>query len=123
MGPEIVVPTGFFLSIVGGIWLVNWFGLKKRAEAFATLRLAIEKGQPITPEAMEAMSRLKHPKGDLRAGILCISLALAFGALAGIIGSDEPDAIRPMLGAGVFPLFLGLAFIGLHVFTNDRSAA
>lgn len=123
MGPEIVVPTGFFAAIVAGIWLVNWFALKKRAEAFATLRLAIEKGQPITPEAMEAMSRMKHPKGDLRAGILCIALALAFGALAAIVGSAEQEAIRPLLGVGVFPLFLGLAFIGLHVFTNDRSAA
>lgn len=123
MGPEIVVPTGFFAAVVAGIWLVNWFGQKKRAEAFATLRLAIEKGQEITPEAMAAMARMKHPKADLRSGIICIALALAFGALAGIIGSEEPDVIRPMLGVGVFPLFLGLAFIGLHIFTNDRTPA
>ncbi len=123
MGPEIVVPTGMFAAIVAAIWLVNWFAMRKRAEAFATLRLAIEKGQEITPAAMEAMSRMKHPKADLRSGILCIALALAFGALAAIVGSAEPEAIRPMLGVGVFPLFLGLAFIGLHVFTNDKPAA
>ena len=32
----------------------------------------------------------------------------------------EPDAVRPMLGVGVFPLFLGLAFLGLHFFANDK---
>lgn len=123
MGPEIVIPVVLFGSVVGVAWLIMFYSQKKRAEAFQTLRLAIEKGQEISPEAMAAMARLTPPNRDLRLGIIFISIALACGALGLIIGSGEGsdmhDALRPLLGIAVFPLFLGLAFLGLHFFAND----
>ncbi|MDZ4762752.1 MAG: DUF6249 domain-containing protein [Alphaproteobacteria bacterium] len=122
MQAEIFIPIVFFGSLVLIVWLVLMFSSRKRAEAFQTLRLAIEKGQEITPAAMDAMARLGHPLADLRRGIVFLALALAVGALAGIVGSEEPDAIRPMLGIAVFPLFLGLAFLGLHIFASDKKS-
>jgi Domain of unknown function (DUF6249) len=127
MGPEIVVPVVLFGSIVAIVWAIMHFSQKRRAEAFQTLRLAIEKGQEITPEAMAAMARMNSPNRDIRLGVIFISIALACGALGLIIGSGEGadmhDAIRPLLGIAVFPLFLGLAFIGLHFFANDSKRA
>lgn len=123
MGPEIVVPIVLFGSIVAIVWAIMDFSQKRRAEAFQTLRLAIEKGQEITPEAMSAMARMNSPNRDIRLGVIFISIALACGALGLIIGSgqgsDMHDAMRPLMGIAVFPLFLGLAFIGLHFFAND----
>ena len=119
MGVEIIVPVSLFAAIVLIIWSVMHFSFKRRAESFQTLRLAIEKGQVISPEAMQAMARMMSPLADLRRGILFIAIALAFGTFAGIIGSEEHEALKPMLGVAVFPLFLGLAFIGLHVFANE----
>jgi ABC-type Na+ efflux pump permease subunit len=123
MGPEIVVPVVLFGSVVGVVWLIMFYGQKRRAEAFQTLRLAIEKGQEITPEAMAAMARMSPPNRDMRLGIIFISIALAFASMGLIIGtgegSDMHEAIRPLLGIAVFPLFLGLAFLGLHFFAND----
>jgi hypothetical protein len=119
MGPEIVIPVVAFGSVVGVVWLIVNSMQKKRAEAFQTLRLAIEKGQEISPEAMAAIARTDSPNRDIRLGIIFIAIALAFGAVAGIAGSESEDAVRPLLGIGVFPLFLGLAFIGLHFFAND----
>jgi hypothetical protein len=120
---EIFIPITIFASVVLIVWIFQHFALRKRVEAFTTLRFAIEKGQVITPAAMEAMSRFRHPRADLRTGIVCIALAAAFGALSYVLGSEEPDVIRPILGVGVFPLFLGLAFIGLHIFASDRTDA
>jgi hypothetical protein len=123
MGPEIVIPVVLFGSVVGVVWLIMFYGQKRRAEAFQTLRLAIEKGQEITPDAMAAMARMTPPNRDMRLGVIFISIALACGALGLIIGSgsdsDMHEAIRPLLGIAVFPLFLGLAFLGLHFFAND----
>ena len=119
MGPEIVVPVVVFGSVVLIVWLIMLFNQKRRAEAFQTLRLAIEKGQEISPEAMAAMARMESPNRDIRLGIIFVSIALAFGAVAAIVGSETEEAVRPLLGIGVFPLFLGLAFIGLHFFAND----
>jgi hypothetical protein len=120
MGPEIVVPVAIFGSIVLGIWIVMHFMTKRRAEAYATMRLAIEKGQVISPEAMEAMVRTSSPFADLRKGIVFIAISLAFGVLGTLIGSEEPEALRPMLGVASFPLFIGLAFLGLHFFANEK---
>jgi preprotein translocase subunit YajC len=119
MGPEIVVPVAVFATIVLVVWLIVNSVQKKRAEAFQTLRLAIEKGQEISPEAMAAIARMDSPNRDMRLGIIFIAIALAFGAVAAIVGSESEEAVRPLLGIGVFPLFLGLAFIGLHFFAND----
>jgi hypothetical protein len=127
MGPEIVVPIVVFGSVVLVVWLIMFFGQKKRAEAFQTLRLAIEKGQEISPEAMAAMARMTPPNRDMRLGVIFISIALACGAFGLIIGSGEGsdmhDAVRPLLGIAVFPLCLGLAFVGLHFFANDSKRA
>ena len=127
MGPEIVVPVVLFGSVVAVVWAILHFSQKRRAEAFQTLRLAIEKGQEITPEAMAAMARMSSPNRDIRLGVIFISIALAFGALGLIISSGEGvdmhEAMRPLLGVAVFPLFLGLAFIGLHFFANDAKRA
>jgi hypothetical protein len=124
MGPEIVIPVATFGSIILIVWLVNFYGLRRRAEAFQTLRTAIEKGQEISPEAMTAMARMSPPNRDMRLGVIFISIALAFAALGLIIGtgegSDMQDALRPLLGIAVFPLFLGLAFLGLHFFASDK---
>lgn len=123
MDPGFAVPVGFFAAIVLVVWTVMHFGQKRRAEAFQTLRLAIEKGQEITPDAMAAMARIAPPNRDMRLGIIFISIALAFGALSAIVGTghdpDSEDVVRALLGIGVFPLFLGLAFLGLHFFAND----
>ncbi len=123
MDENIFVPAVVFGSIVAVVWLFQHFAAKKRIEAYATLRTAIEKGQEITPEAMEAMTRISNPTADLRRGVVLIALAFAFATLALIVGSEEEDAIRPLLGIGVFPLFLGLAFLGLHVSTNKTTSA
>lgn len=122
MEVEILIPIAFFGMIVLIVWFVVNGGAKKRAEAFQTLRLAIEKGQVIPPEAMESMTRMVSPLADLRRGIIFLALAGAFGAVAGIVGSAEPEAIRPLLGVAVFPLFVGLAFLGLHFFANDKTS-
>ena len=123
MDVAIFVPLGAFLAIVVIVWISQHFTAKKRAEAYATVRMAIEKGQEMTPEAMEAMTRIAHPLADLRRGVLLIALTFGFVALAIIVSTEDEDAIRPLLGIAVFPLSLGLAYIGLHVFTNEKKNA
>ncbi len=121
VGPEIVIPVAVFASIVAVVWVSQHFSAKKRADAYATVRSAIEKGQEITPEAMESMTRLAHPLADLRRGVLLIALTIAFAALAGIVSTEDEEAVRPLLGISVFPLTLGLAYIGLHFFANPKN--
>ena len=120
MDVEILIPVTFFAMIVAIVWLTMHFGLKRRVEIHQTLRLALEKGQPLPPETLEALTRMGNPLADLRRGIIFVAVAGAFAAVAGIVSSPEPDAVHPLLGVAVFPLFVGLAFLGLHFFANDK---
>lgn len=122
MDPGIFVPFTVFGALVAIVWVMQYFAARKRADAYATVRAAIEKGQEVTPEAMEQMTRIAHPLADLRRGVLLLAITVAFVALAGIVSTEEEDAVRPLLGIAVFPLSLGLAYIGLHVFARDKSA-
>jgi hypothetical protein len=119
MGVEVLVPTGFFLMIAVIVWIVQSNGTRKRAEAQQTLRTAIEKGQPISEELLERMTQATaNPHGDLRRGVISLAIAGGFGALAVLVGRHEQEAVTPLLGIGAFPLFLGIAFLILHVFTG-----
>lgn len=124
MEEGIFIPIGLFAMIVAVVWLFQHFGLKRRAEAFKTLRAAIEKGQPLTPEALAAMARMSSPIADLRRGIVFVAIAAGFAAFATVIGyratGEFAEFIRGLYGVSVFPLFIGLAFLGLHVFANEH---
>jgi hypothetical protein len=125
MEVEILIPIAAFAMIVSIIWLFQHFAFRKRSEAFQTLRLAIEKGQPLTPDALDAMARISSPIADLRRGIVFISIAAGFAAFATIMGTGpgwddgRVEVMRGLFGVATFPLFIGLAFLGLHFFANE----
>jgi hypothetical protein len=124
MAEEIFVPAILFGSIVGIVWLVSYFNSRKRNTIHETLRHAIDKGQVLSDDMMVRLSLANDPvRADLRRGVLFIAAGLAFAFLATMIGMEEGEAIRPMLGVAVFPVFLGLAYLGLWVSgRNERKA-
>lgn len=124
MGAEILVPIAFFGTIVAAVWLVSYFNGRKRMTVHETLRHAIDKGQPLSPELMDRMSLVTDPvRADLRRGVLFLAFGAAFAVLGTIIGMEEAEAITPMLGVATFPIFLGIAYIGLWAFGRGRSQA
>ncbi len=125
MDVEILIPISSFVMIVVIVWLFQHFAQRKRADAMKTLRLAIEKGQPLTPEALDAMARISSPIADLRRGIVFVAIAAGFASFATIMGTSpmadagRGEVMRGMFGIATFPLFVGLAFLGLHFFANE----
>ena len=117
---EVFIPIFIFASIVAIIWLFSHYNYKKRLTAHETLRLAVEKGQEVSPELVERMSYLNDPvKSDLRRGVLLIAFGIAFMILGAIMPHDEPEAMRGILGVSSFPVVLGLAYLGLWKFSHD----
>jgi hypothetical protein len=127
MGEAVFIPISFFIMIISVVWLFQHFAMRKRMEAFQTLRLAIEKGQPVTPETLEAMARLSSPIADLRRGVVFVAIALGFALFATIISWGRPageeewqEVMRALYAVATFPLSIGLAFLGLHFFANEN---
>jgi hypothetical protein len=123
MQEDIIIPLTVFGVMALIVWMSLFFAAKRRLEAFKTLQLAIEKGQPLTPEALESMARLRGRFADLRWGVIFLALAAAVASLGISIPVDqanEADQVhRAFLGIASFPAFLGLAFLGLHFFANE----
>ena len=117
---EALIPIFLFAAVVASLWLFSHYNFKKRLTAHETLRLAVEKGQEVSPELVERMSYLNDPvKSDLRRGILLIAFGLAFIVLGAIMPHDEPEAMRGIIGVSSFPVILGIAYLGLWKFSHD----
>ncbi|MEL7031971.1 MAG: DUF6249 domain-containing protein [Pseudomonadota bacterium] len=117
---EIFVPIFLFAAIVAIIWLFSHYNYKKRLTAHETLRLAVEKGQEVSPELVERMSYLSDPvKSDLRRGILLIAFGIAFICLGMIMPADDPEAVRGVIAISSFPVVLGFAYLGLWRFSHN----
>ena len=77
-----------------------------------TLREALLRGSPLTPELLAGMEEPAQSRGggDDRIGLVLIAIALAmigFGALM-----NSQDNLRAMTGVALFPLFVGAALLG-----------
>ena len=124
MAEEIFVPAILFGSIVGIVWLVSYFNSRKRNTIHETLRHAIDKGQVLSDDMMVRLSLANDPvRADLRRGVLFIAFGLAFFVLGMLVSSEEAEAMKPMLGVASFPIFLGLAYLGLWKFGRGSRSA
>lgn len=121
---SVLVPIVLFLSPALIVWIVSHFNARKRHTVHETLRLAIDKGQVLSPEMLDKMSLLTDPvRADLRRGVLFLAFGAAFAVLGGLISAEESQALTPMLGVACFPIFIGIAYIGLWAFGREKPAA
>ena len=127
-----MVPVMIVLIIFGSVASLfiapRYFKSIERQKMAETLRIAIEKGQPLPSEVIDAMSSNVRapglppsPQRDLRTGIIWLGVGLGFAALGLTISFEEPDALFPLLGFATFPTFIGLAFIALGLLNKPKS--
>jgi len=125
---EILIPISLFAMIAALVIVPRYFRSIERQKMADTLRVAIEKGQPLPTEVIEAMSSNVRspglppsPQRDLRTGIIWVSVALGLIVLGLIVGFEEPDATFWMAGLAAFPGFIGLAFVLLGLLNKPKS--
>ncbi|MEL7538589.1 MAG: DUF6249 domain-containing protein [Pseudomonadota bacterium] len=103
-------------ALFGIVFSFFYFRARSQQQLHQTLRAAIDKGESLTPDLVEQLGRPKN--ADLRRGVVGLALGTATALFGIIIG--EPDAIRPMLGIGLFPTVIGLAYVTFWVVQRDR---
>lgn len=121
---DILVPIVFFGSICLIVYLVSLFNARKRNTVHETLRHLVDKGESLTPEMIERMSLIADPvRKDLRRGVLFIAFGAAFAFLGMMVGTEDAEAVKPMLGVASFPVIIGLAYLGLWLGQRNAKAA
>ena len=112
------VPIVMFMGITIVMCTLVWFRYRSRSEIQQTIRLALDKGQELSPEIID---RLGHPKAtkdkDLRLGVIWLAVAAALVAF-GFGIPDEDDVARIFAGIAAFPFAIGVAYMILHKFTD-----
>ena len=124
----ILIPISLFGMIAAIVILPRYFRSQERQKMAEALRAAIEKGQTVSPDFMDAMSTnvrqidlTPTPQRDLRTGIIWLGVAMGLVALGLIVGFEEPEASYWFLGFAAFPGFIGLAFIVLGLLNKQKS--
>ena len=124
---DVLIVLIIFGSVPAVFIAWRYFKSVERQKMADTLRLAIEKGQPLPLEVVEAMSSNVRtpglppsPQRDLRTGIVWLAVGVGFAALGLVISFDWPDALYPMLGLACFPFFIGLAFVALGLLNKAK---
>jgi len=125
MDEGIIVPIVFFMLIGAVLIAPRYFKSVERRKMADTLLAAIEKGQQLPPEMIEAMTSdsgksVPSPQRDLRVGLVWMGIAAGFVALGVAVSFEEPDALYPLLGCAAFPGFIGLAFLIMFLVSKDR---
>ena len=122
---ELLIPLAPFIMVVAIVAIV--FGMKnrERRDVQKTIRTALEKGQTLPPELIEALSKdsVKPPATahrDLRVGVIWLAVGLGVAAFAWMVGFEDMDATNPLLGIAAIPGFIGLAFIVLSFFNKNK---
>jgi hypothetical protein len=122
---EILIPLALFAMIAAIVIVPRYLKSVERQKMADTLRVAIEKGQPLPPEMINMLTADTPPKPspqrDLRRGLIFVAIALGLVVMGLVIGQGEPDATYPMIGLAAIPGFIGLALIAVSRIGRDRT--
>ncbi len=128
-GFEILIPLAPFIMIIAIVVVPAILKSKERKEMQATLRTAIEKGQPLPPEVIDALSKdnikpVPTAARDLRIGVILLAVSIGIALLGSTFnfmgGWEEHKAALPIIGLAAIPGMIGLAFVILSFFNKNK---
>jgi hypothetical protein len=118
----IVMP---FLTAIVIVGLVAYTKNRARKDMQETIRLAIDKGQPLPTEMIEAMTRSMKPPSsaqrDLRFGIIWLAVGIGIALFGSLMAINDHDDVFPALAFGAIPATAGVALIILSYFNPNKS--
>lgn len=116
---EVLVPLGFFAMAPLIVWAICAYRYKTKKAIMALLETMTNKGEPVTPQTIYALGiRPRNKHADLRTGVILVALAIAIVLFGGVI--PEEDAQRGLAGISMFPLLIGVAYLGLWAFIGRK---
>lgn len=116
----VIFLLGFFGVIPLTVWAVSVYRHRTMKVATEVMKAMIEKGDTLTPETIRSLGvRPRRKHGDLRTGLILIAIAIATIFLGGAI--PEEEAQKAFGALAMFPLLVGLVYVGLWTFIGRKS--
>ncbi len=132
---EDFIPVFAIFAVFGTITAIvvgpTWLKSREKREMQATLRHAMDKGQTLPSEVIDALTQdvsrnLPSRSRDIRRGVIWLAVGIglaAFGLINDLTsgGNDwGPDIGDGLLGIAAIPVTIGLAFIVLSFFNKNK---
>lgn len=121
-----LIPMSPFLMVAAIVIVPAWLRARERREMQQTVRAAIEKGQPLPPELVEALSKDVRPRiassahRDMRIGVILLFVAGGVALTALALGRINDYAMYGTLAGSAVPGAVGLAFVILSFFNPNK---
>jgi uncharacterized membrane protein len=128
----VVAIVAFFGTIVAIFFGPSYLKSRERRETQETVRRAIDKGQDLPAEVLDALTRdvtknLPSRTRDIRRGIIWLAVGIgiaAFGLINDMSWNGDNDwgghVGDGMLGIAAIPITIGLAFLVLSFFNKNK---
>lgn len=124
---ELLIPLAPFIMVVAIVAIVAITKNRERREIQKTIRTALEKGQPLPTEMIEAMAQnarkpVPSAARDMRIGVIWLAVALGMTVMGWALGYVDGDneIFYVLTGIAAIPGFIGLAFIVLSFFNKNK---
>jgi len=109
---DAIVPIGVVGTVFGFnavfIGIVAYTLFRLRRLRHETIRMAIEKGQPIPPGLLDPQRRPERPHRDLRTGLILVG---AGAGIAAFLRLTPWTGVSDAWSVGLVPGFLGCAYL------------
>lgn len=120
-----LVPLAGIVMIIAIVLVPSWLKSRERREMQAVFRAAVEKGQPLPPELIDAMTKdqvrkLPSASRDLRIGVILLALSAGVAAAFLALGYGVDNEASFIAGFAAIPGAIGLAFIILSFFNKNK---
>lgn len=116
---EELIPIIMFLSLAAVLIFLFWFRYRSRESMNETVRMALDKGQELSPEIIDRLSQSSGGKHrDLRLGIIWLSIAVGLALLALGVGNFAAEALQGTLASAALPFAIGLGYLLLYYLTG-----
>jgi len=109
---EELIPIALFAAIALIFFIVLYFKQRSRAEMQQTIRLALEKGNELTPEIISQLGEPEPSKNrDLRRALIWLALAVGLALCGFFVPDPSGNALRGSLAGAAFPFAIGVAYM------------
>ncbi len=118
---ELWIPIVAIVSPALIVGLAFWLRFRTREGMQQTIRLALDKGQELSPELVDRLGHPKAPKNkDLRLSLLWLAVAVGLALCGAAVPDPSGDAFRGCLAGAAFPFAIGVAYFMIWRFSGNE---
>ena len=116
---ELWIPIVAIVAPAAVVALAFWLRFRTREGMQQTFRMALDKGQELSPELIDRLGHPKPPKDkDLRLALLWLAVAFGLALCGWAVPDDSGDALRGCLAGAAFPFAIGMAYVIMWKFAG-----